>query len=148
MATLFGVSRHAYQVLIYHVVFATKRRAPLLTEANMQQVKDSLATKANDLGIDILALNGYVDHMHILLKLPAAKSLTSIVGQLKGYSSRRNADLRWQIGYAAFTVSASAVAAVRQYIQEQQRHHESMDYRGEMSALKKRAAPLAMGLTP
>lgn len=105
MATLFGVSRHAYQVLIYHVVFATKRRAPLLTEANMQQVKDFLATKANDLGINILAL----------------------------------------IGYAAFTVSASAVAAVRQYIQEQQRHHEAMDYRGEMSALRKRAVPLAMG---
>lgn len=78
MAILLGMSRHAYHVLIYHVVFATKRRAPLLAEVNLQQVKDSLA----------------------------AKSLAKIVGPLKGYSSRQNADLRWEIGYAAFTVSA------------------------------------------
>jgi hypothetical protein len=83
------MSRHAHTALIYHVVFATKRRAALLSDAN----------------------------------------------------------LRWQIGYAAFTVSANSVRMGRKYIRDQKRHHEAMDYRGEMSALKKTTL-LAMGLSP
>ncbi len=131
------MSRHAHTVLIYHVVFATKRRAALIAEENLQTIMDSLATKANDLVVEIFAMNGYVDHMHILMRLPATRDLGKIVGQLKGYSSRMNPNLRWQIGYAAFTVSANSVRTVRKYIRDQERHHEAMDYRGEMSALKK-----------
>jgi len=141
------MSRHAHHVLHYHVVFATKRRAPLLSEENLQDVKNAFAAKANDLGIEILAINGYIDHMHLLLQLSKASDLGKIVGQLKGYSSRMNTDVRWQIGYAAFTVSASAVSSVRKYIRDQKRHHEALDYRGELSALK-RSLLIAMGLTP
>ncbi len=131
------MGRHAHTVLIYHVVFATKRRAALLSDDDLQAIVASLATKANDLGIEIFAMNGYVDHMHILMRLPATRDLGKIVGQLKGYSSRMNPNLRWQIGYAALTVSANSVRTVRKYIRDQERHHEAMDYRGEMSALKK-----------
>ena len=141
------MSRHAHTVLIYHVVFATKRRAALLSDANLQKIKNSLATKANDLGVEIFAMNGYVDHMHILMQLPATGDLGKIVGQLKGYSSRINANLRWQIGYAAFTVSANSVRMMRKYIRDQKRHHEAMAFRGVMSALKKTTL-LAMGLSP
>jgi len=139
------MSKHAHHVLYYHVVFTTKRRAPLLSEENLQAVKNAFAAKANDLGIEILAINGCIDHMHLLLQLSKASDLGKIVGQLKGYSSRMNTHVQWQIGYAAFTVSASAVSFVRKYIRDQKRHHQGMDYRGEMSALKKHTLN-AMGL--
>ena len=39
---------------------------------------------------------------------------------------------RWQEGYAAFTVSVSAKAAVQSYIANQETHHRSKSFREEL----------------
>ena len=39
---------------------------------------------------------------------------------------------RWQEGYAAFTVSASARASVREYIAGQEAHHRHKTFREEL----------------
>jgi hypothetical protein len=41
----------------------------------------------------------------------------------------------WQDDYAAFTVSASQVESVRQYIRDQKAHHRERDYKAELLAL-------------
>jgi hypothetical protein len=41
----------------------------------------------------------------------------------------------WQDGYSAFTVSASQVEAVRQYIRDQKNHHRERDCKSELLAL-------------
>ena len=44
----------------------------------------------------------------------------------------------WQKGYAAFTVSHSQVAIVRQYIQNQERHHRRKTFEEEYLELLQR----------
>jgi len=44
----------------------------------------------------------------------------------------REPAFRWQEGYAAFTVSASARPAVQQYIGRQEEHHRKQTFREEL----------------
>ena len=46
--------------------------------------------------------------------------------------SSREPRFRWQEGYAAFTVSASGLPAVRRYIAEQEEHHRKKTFREEL----------------
>jgi hypothetical protein len=41
----------------------------------------------------------------------------------------------WQEGYAAFTVSASAVAEMRRYIENQEEHHRERSFREELKIM-------------
>jgi putative transposase len=45
----------------------------------------------------------------------------------------------WQEGYAALTVSATARAAVREYIANQEEHHRQKTYREELIEMLERA---------
>ncbi|MDQ2919518.1 MAG: transposase, partial [Verrucomicrobiota bacterium] len=45
----------------------------------------------------------------------------------------------WQEGYGAFTVSASQIESVRQYIAQQEEHHRTRIFRDEYVALLKRS---------
>jgi hypothetical protein len=45
---------------------------------------------------------------------------------------------KWQIGYAAFTVSHSAIESVKAYIANQEEHHRQMFFQDELRALLKR----------
>lgn len=44
----------------------------------------------------------------------------------------------WQEGYGGFTVSASGVAAVHEYIARQKEHHHRQDFRTEFLELLRR----------
>ena len=51
-------------------------------------------------------------------------------------------DFRWQEGYAAFSVSASARADVQNYIAGQEEHHRVKSFREELIAfLRKSGTP-------
>ncbi len=63
--------------------------------------------------------------------------------ELKKVSSTWAADkitgFAWQEGYAALTVSASAVEDVRRYIRNQEEHHRRQSYRDEVLTLLRRS---------
>ena len=44
-------------------------------------------------------------------------------------------DFRWQDGYAAFTVSLSALPDVRRYIEGQGEHHKKLSFEEELTKL-------------
>jgi putative transposase len=78
-----------------------------------------------------LAINGIEDHVHVLAKLRPDKSVSAVLRDLKANSSGwlhngfpELKDFSWQNGYAAFTVSASQVEKVKEYIANQEIHHQ------------------------
>ncbi len=44
----------------------------------------------------------------------------------------------WQEGYGAFSVSASNIAAVTRYIENQEKHHQKMTFEEEFIGLLKK----------
>ncbi len=86
-------------------------------------------------------VGGTPDHVHLLIDLRADHTLADFVRELKKASSkwmRENSGVvgfAWQEGYAAFTVSASAVEAVTAYIADQEAHHQKRSFLDELRIL-------------
>lgn len=122
---LSGHIMKTYYYNCHHIVFATKYRMPLITSEVLDQLKIHFQKKAIDLGIFIHIMNGYKDHVYLLISSPPRLSISIIAKNLKGYSSYRIAELRWQNGYSVFSVDAYSYDRVYHYIKNQWAHHET-----------------------
>jgi len=55
------------------------------------------------------------------------------------HSDMAKPEFAWQEGYAAFTVSASAVDEVRRYIENQEEHHRERGFLDELRIMLQRS---------
>jgi len=85
-----------------------------------------------------LCVGGYLDHVHVLLRLPPNVDVSKAVQLLKGPSSKWIHEtfpelkaFEWQDGYGAFTVSKSQTASVFEYIKAQRAHHRVKTFQEE-----------------
>jgi REP element-mobilizing transposase RayT len=83
-------------------------------------------------------INGVADHLHCLISLSPRFSISEVMNKLKGESSHwinsekiTRARFAWQGGFAAFSVSASQVHKVRNYIRNQEKHHQKISFESE-----------------
>jgi len=128
----------SYTNLLYHIVFSTKDRRPLITPEYEVRLYDYLGGTIRKVGGISLELNGTEDHVHLLAKLRPDCALSDVLRNLKAnatgwmhdvFPSLKNSS--WQRGYGAFTVSQSHVEAVRRYIARQKEHHQRISFRDE-----------------
>jgi REP element-mobilizing transposase RayT len=124
--------------LLYHIVFSTKDRRPLITSDHEVRLYDYVGGTIRELGGISLALNGTEDHLHLLAKLRPDRALSDVLRKLKANASGwmhrvfpRLEDFTWQRGYGAFTVSQSNVREVSEYIARQKQHHQKICFRDE-----------------
>jgi REP element-mobilizing transposase RayT len=59
----------SYTNLLYHIVYATKERAPLISEELRPRLHKYLGGTVSGLGGIALEINGTFDHVHVLAKL-------------------------------------------------------------------------------
>ncbi len=59
----------SYTNLIYHLVYSTKDRRPLITENRQSRLYDYIGGMIRKRGGICLAIGGMDDHIHILTKL-------------------------------------------------------------------------------
>ncbi|HEY0256615.1 MAG TPA: IS200/IS605 family transposase [Candidatus Methylacidiphilales bacterium] len=130
-----------YLALYYHLIFSTKDREPLIHASWRPRLHDYLGGTVNQLDGQILNVGGTEDHVHLLVRLKATHCLADFTREIKKASSAWANDsltdqkFAWQQGYAALTVSASGVEAVRMYIRDQEEHHRHRSFREEVLAL-------------
>ncbi len=134
-----------YLSLHYHIVFGTKNRAPIIGPDWLPRLHDSLGGTIRGLGSFPEGIGGVQDHVHLLVSLKATHCLSDVMRELKKASSAwvhgtlGESGFAWQEGYAAFTVSASALDAVRRYIANQEKHHRVKSYREELIEMLEKA---------
>ena len=117
--------------LIYHVVFSTKNRAPILREDVQIELHDYIAGIIRNKRELLLEIGGIEDHLHIVLKIRSSVNLSEVMRTIKSNSSKwlnesknYQGTFSWQNGYGAFTVSASQIERVRRYVRNQKEHHK------------------------
>jgi REP element-mobilizing transposase RayT len=123
--------RRAGTALFVHVVWATWGRLPLLVEEVAYQVRQAIGARCQAMGIEVLALGGAEDHIHVLVKLTPTVALEELVKQMKGASWHvvihaypHNGDFfRWQGSYGAVSIAPGALHEVAEYITNQPAHH-------------------------
>src|SRR5262245_22198501 len=130
---------HSYTNLLYHIVYATKERRPLIDLEFQPRLYEYLGGTIRGLKATSLEIGGIEDHVHILAKLPPTIAISEFLEKLKANSSKWAKSVRrgfgWQDGYSAFTVSESQVERVRNYIRNQREHHKKVSFRDELIAL-------------
>ncbi len=121
-----------------HIIWATKNRQPYLTKEIRSKVFSHIRDNAKEKGIHLDFINGYKDHLHILLSMNQEQSIAKIVHLLKGESSHwinenklTKYKFNWQEEYLAASISHSAVNRVREYIKNQDEHHRIKSFTEE-----------------
>lgn len=124
--------------LLYHLIFATKKRAPLIADSWRARLHEYLGGCITGLGGVPQGVGGVADHVHLLVGLKPTHRLSDFMRELKKSSSNwvretlGLAEFAWQEGYAAFTLSASARVSVHDYIARQAEHHRRKTFREEL----------------
>lgn len=127
-----------HTLLLYHLIFATKNREPLITDSWRARLHEYLGGCAAGLEGTPQGVGGVADHVHLLVGLKPTHCLSDFMRELKKSSStwvRQTiavSEFAWQEGYAAFTVSASARNSVHDYIGRQEEHHRRTSFREEL----------------
>jgi REP element-mobilizing transposase RayT len=109
------------------------------------RIRAYLGGTARSLDVVPEAIGGVADHVHLLLGMRATHRLADVMRDLKRTSSVwvhetiGDRDFEWQDGYGAFTVSASLLETVRNYIAHQEEHHRKKTFQEEYVELLKRS---------
>ena len=125
-----------------HLVFGTKNREPSLDDGLRDGLHSYIGGILQKLDSPVLAINSMADHVHLLFRLSRTTTLAKAEEDTKKVSSRwiksrpgQSARFAWQVGYGAFSVSASMVPAVTAYIEHQPEHHRQRTFKEELQML-------------
>jgi putative transposase len=121
-----------YWRLYYHVVWSTRERAPLIHQEVEREIHNLIVGAARRNRIEVQAIGGIEDHVHVVISVPPSISLSDAVSRIKGASShvireRYNHDLQhefnWQSEYGAVSISECQLDPVCSYVRDQRRRH-------------------------
>ena len=134
------MSSHTH--FLYHIVFSTKEREPLITpqaRTPLYSYIGGIIRKRRGICIEI---GGMMDHIHILARFRPSIAVSKMIQDIKGISSkwakgrlRTTKALYWQEGYGGFSVSPSQAHEVIDYIRNQEAHHKERTFKEEFVAL-------------
>jgi putative transposase len=124
--------------LLYHFVFSTKNRKPYLQPATRVAMLEYLGGTIQGLDGIPLIVGGWVDHVHLLVKLTTKHCIADFMRELKANTSKHFNEssglihkFGWQDGYGAFTVGKPQQGTVTRYIANQEKHHTQVSFQQE-----------------
>ncbi|MFE3141107.1 IS200/IS605 family transposase [Streptomyces scopuliridis] len=126
--------RHCTFALHAHLVFVTKYRHKVFTDAHLKRIEEIMQAVCADFECELIEFNGENNHVHLLVNFPPKVALSKLVNSLKGVSSRRlrqeypelvrhywRAQRLWSGSYFAGSAGGAPLSIVRQYIEQQNR---------------------------
>ena len=130
----FRTGRHCVFALHVHLVFVTKYRRKVLTEAAHETLRDVFTRICQDFEARVVEANGEDDHVHLLVEYPPKVALSKLVNSLKGVSSRRLRQqhpeiaaryykgVLWSSSYFAASCGGAPLSIIRQYVEDQRKN--------------------------
>jgi len=134
----------SFTQLLYHIVFSTKSREPVLHAQGREQLFRYIWGILKNKQCVLYRINAVEDHLHVLTHIHQTLAVADVVKDIKVASSlmiKEEALFQgftgWQAGYGCFTVSESAKERVGNYIKNQQEHHAKVSFADEYRAILK-----------
>ncbi|MBW3598078.1 MAG: IS200/IS605 family transposase [Planctomycetes bacterium] len=129
---------HSFVSSLYHCVFSTKHRRPVITPELEERLWPYMGGIAKQNKMTALAIGGVEDHVHMLLSLPKTLDVAKAMQLIKGGSSKwvhetfsDRRDFAWQEGYGAFSIGVSQVERTTDYIRSQKAKHRRKTFQEE-----------------
>lgn len=129
---------NTYTQIHIHFVFSVKFRHGIIESKWKEDLYKYMTGIIQNNNHKLLAINGMSDHIHILIGLRPAQSISDLMKDIKQSSSKwinenklTNGHFEWQEGYGAFSYSKSQINHVVNYIQNQELHHKKKTFKEE-----------------
>jgi putative transposase len=131
-----------FSQIYIHVIFAVKGRENLISGAWREELYKYIAGIIRNKEQKPIIVGGMADHIHILIGLRPAMTISDLVRDIKNNSSKFindrklvNGRFSWQEGYGVFSYSHSDVETVYNYILNQESNHHRRTFKEEYSDL-------------
>ena len=137
----FNKLAHSIWYCHYHIVWTPKYRFRILTGKTKEEIENCIRVYAEQLKIKIVEMSVQIDHVHVLLMVPPKKSISAVVGTLKGKSAIKVfnivPELRkrywgnhfWARGYCVDTVGLD-FEMIRRYVKYQEKQERLSEIKG------------------
>ena len=129
---------NTYTQIHIHFVFAVKYRDSVIQTSWKDELYQYITGIVRNNKHKLLSINGMPDHVHILIGIRPSQSISDLLQDIKGSSSKWINEKRfiktrfeWQEGYGAFSYSKSQIKTVIEYIENQELHHQKKTFREE-----------------
>ena len=126
---------NTYTQIHIQVVFAVQNRDCIISTQWKDELYKYMTGIVQKNNHKLLGINGMPDHIHMLIGLRPTQSVSDLMQDIKGSSSKWINDkgflrsrFSWQEGYGAFSYSKSELTRVLTYIENQERHHAKKDF--------------------
>lgn len=126
------LGRHVVFNLHVHLVFVTKYRQKVFTKEILDDMQQIFESVCSDFEAQLVEFDGENDHVHLLVNYPPKVSISKLVNNLKGVSSRmirrkNYPSIReklwggalWSPSYFAGSCGGAPISIIRQYIEQQ-----------------------------
>jgi len=130
-----NVMANTYTQIHIQAVFAVQNRDSIILNTWKDELYRYITGILQNNKHKLLAINGMPDHIHILFGFRPTQSLSDLMQDIKGYSSKWVNDKRfirsrfsWQEGYGAFSYSVAGVPGIIKYILSQREHHRRITF--------------------
>lgn len=136
---------NTFTKIYIHLIFAVKGRENLIHKPWKDELYKYITGIVKNNGHKLIAINGMPDHVHILIGLKPIQSISDLMQNVKGSSSKWINEKKfipgrfnWQEGYGAFSYSDSQLNSVVKYIDNQAEHHKRRSFSEEYIELLER----------
>ena len=127
-----------------HAIFAVQNRSSLISKTWETRLYQYITGIVQNNKHKLLAINGMPDHLHVLFGMRPSQSLSDLMQDIKGDSSRWINENKfvvgkfsWQEGFGGFSYSKSQLSAVANYIEKQKSHHTKKSFLEEYTKILK-----------
>jgi len=135
---------NTYTQIHIQAVFAVQNRDCIIHRGWKDELYKYITGIVQNNKHKMLVMNGMPDHVHILFGFRPSQTLSDLMQDIKGSSSKWINEKRfikgkfsWQEGYGAFSYSKSDLPNVIQYIKNQEEHHKKRSFIEEYEDLLK-----------
>lgn len=129
-------SSHVQYDIEYHIVWTTKYRYKVLQGKIAERLREIIRQSCNSMNVTIIKGAIGKEHVHMLISCPPSISVSRIVQQLKGRTSKilmnENKELKkkywgqhmWGVGYFCRSVGTVTQEIIKDYIENQTDEYE------------------------
>jgi len=129
---------NTYTQIHIQFVFAVKYRKGLIGKEWKDEFYKYITGIIKNNKHKLLIINGMPDHIHILIGMRPTQSVSDLMQDIKGDSSKwingkkfMKEKFEWQEGYGAFSYGKSQIKNVITYIENQEKHHRKKTFKEE-----------------
>ncbi len=140
---------NTYTQIYIQAVFTVQNKLSLIRPEWQEELYKYITGIVQNNRHKMIAINGMPDHLHLFIGMKPNQSLSDLMQDVKGDSSKWihekgfvKGRFEWQAGFGGFSYSISQIDTVVKYINNQAKHHKIKTFAEEyLEFLKKFQVP-------